>query len=68
MPLTTPTGFTVAMLVAIELHTPPGAGSVRAVIDPAQTVPAPEMLPATGSKLTVTTTEDAAEPQLLATA
>ena len=65
IPLTTPKGFTVAILVAVELHTPLIVTSESDIVEPAQTALAPVMAPATGSGLTVTTTENAAVPQLL---
>ena len=67
MPLTTPKGFTVAIPAAVEVHTPPIAASVSDVVEPAQTVPVPVMLPAAGIELTVITTEDAEVPQVLVT-
>ena len=42
--------------------------SVSAVVEPAQTAPEPVILPGTGIELTVTTTKDAAVPQVLVTA
>ena len=65
IPLTTPKGFTVATVAAVALHTPPIATSVSAVVENAQTVFVPVILPAAGSGLTVTTTDDAAVPQIL---
>lgn len=51
-PFTTPKLLTVA-LVLLLLHTPPDAVSVNVVLEPAQTVEAPEMAPAFESGLTV---------------
>ena len=67
MPLTTPKGSTVAMLVAAELHTPPATASVSDVVEPAHTAIIPVMLPVAGSGPTVTIIPAAAVPQLLLT-
>ena len=67
IPLTTPSALTVAMLVAVELHTPPVTASVNAVVEPAQTILDPVMLPAEGVALTVTTLVVDVVPQLLVT-
>jgi hypothetical protein len=52
-PVTMPVLPTVASAVLVLLHTPPGAASVSVIDESAHTLPAPEMVPATGSGLTV---------------
>ncbi len=63
-----PTTLTVAMVVDTELHTPPAAISLNKVVVVGQTTSPPEMLPAAGNRLTVTTVVATAVPQLLVTA
>ncbi len=68
IPVTTPVALTVATPVETELHTPPAARSVSAVVPPAgQTVSPPVIAPAFGAGLTVTIAVAAAVPQLLVT-
>jgi hypothetical protein len=66
---TTPPVVTVAMAVLLLLHTckPPVAPSTNVVVDPAQTVMVPVMVPADGSAFTVIATVSVAIPQLLVT-
>jgi hypothetical protein len=66
-PVTTPEEVTVAMPVSVLLHTPPGATSLREVVDDAHMVLAPVIVPAKGSAFTVTTLVAAAVPQPLVT-
>ena len=55
MPVTTPVLLTVAVPVALLLHIPPVAASVSVVVALSHTVAAPDIVPATGSGVTVTT-------------
>ena len=53
-PDTTPAVLTVAMPVALDDQTPPGAATVRVVVPPPHTVAVPVITPAAGALLTVT--------------
>ena len=66
-PVTVPVLPTVATAVAVLLHAPPVAASVKPVVEPAHTVAVPVMLPADGNGLTVTTLVAAVVPQPLVT-
>ena len=57
--------FTVAIPVLLLLQLPPVVPSVKAVVDPVETVAMPVITD--GEGLTVTTCVDAAVPQLLDT-
>jgi hypothetical protein len=63
-PVTTPDALTVATDAEEELHTPPPAVLARAVVDPAQTVAVPVMVPAEGAALTVIVCVAVAVPPL----
>jgi hypothetical protein len=67
IPVTTPVEDTEATVVLVLLHTPPAAASLSVVVDPAQTVVTPVMLPAFGTGLTVIGLTATAVPQLLVT-
>ena len=54
-PLTTPEALTVATIVLVLLHTPPGVASVNVVEELAHADAVPLIVPATGKGLTVTT-------------
>ena len=66
-PVTTPVASTLPTVGAELLHTPPDAALVSAVVEPAQTVPVPVIVPATGDGFTVTTAVAATVPQLFVT-
>lgn len=66
-PVTTPVEPTVAILVAVLLHTPPVAASVKVILVAGHTVDAPDIEPALGLGFTVTTAVAANVPQLLLT-
>ena len=66
-PVTVPVVPTVATVVAVLLHAPPVVASLNPVVEPAQTVAVPVMVPADGNGLTVTTLVAAAIPQPLVT-
>jgi hypothetical protein len=66
-PVTVPVLPTVATPVAVLLHAPPVAASVKPVVEPAHTIAVPVMLPADGNGLTVTVVVAAAVPQPLVT-
>ena len=72
VPALTPVTRPVVLIVATELvtllHTPPAARSVNWVVPVGHTVVIPEIDPALGEGLTVTTVVAAAVPQLLVTA
>ena len=57
----------VATPVETELQVPPVATSLNVVVDPAQTVVVPVIVPAIGNGLTVTVVVATAVPQLLVT-
>jgi len=61
--------ITVAAAIFVLLHTPPDepVPSPRNVVEPAQIVAVPVIVPAAGNGLTVTTWVAAAVPQLLDT-
>lgn len=63
---TAPVVLTVPTEGVELLHVPPMAGSVSAVVEPAQATAIPEIVPVTGSEFTVTIWVAAAAPQLLA--
>ena len=67
IPVTTPVALTVATPVDTELHTPPPAPSVSAVVTVGHITSVPLMLPALGEGFTVTTVVAATVPQLLVT-
>ncbi len=67
-PVTTPDELTVALAVLLLLHAPPVTVALRAMLLPAQTVVAPEMVPAEGVLFTVTFIVATAVPQLLVAA
>ena len=71
MPEATPVTTPVLLMDAIEvlelLHVPPETLSNNDVVEPAQTVVVPEILPAVGKGLTVTKAIVTAVPQLLVT-
>ena len=62
-PPTTP-AETVPLAVFVLLHTPPPDASVNVSAEPTHTAELPEMLPAAGNGLTVTTTEEEQPPIL----
>ena len=66
-PETTPVGSTVATPVAVLLHMPPVATSVKFTVVPGHRVKSPVIAPATGSGFTVTTAVAVNVPQLLET-
>lgn len=66
-PVTTPVLLTVATDVALLLHTPPGAGSLSAVVTVGHTVKVPVIEPAIGNGLTVNVCDAVAVPQLFVT-
>ena len=57
----------VATPVLLLLHTPPALALLRVVVEDAQTVVVPVIVPAFGNGLTVTTAVVLATPQLLVT-
>ena len=67
MPVTLPKASTVATPAVTELQVPPVAASVKDVTEPAHTIDVPEMVPAIGIGLTVTTVVATDVPQLLMT-
>ena len=67
MPVTTPDVFTVAILEAPEVHTPPDVALANAVVALTHTVEAPVIVPALAEAFTVTTRVAATLPQLLVT-
>ena len=67
MPLTTPVGFTLAIAALLVVHVPPPIVEVSVVVDPVQTVVAPDIVPAADVVLIVTVAVAVAVPQLLAT-
>ena len=66
-PVTTPVLLTEAIEVLELLHVPPETLSDSGVVEPAQTVVVPDILPAVGKGLTVTDDVALAVPQLLVT-
>ena len=66
-PVTVPVLPTVATVVVVLLQAPPVVASLNPVVDPAQTVAVPVIVPADGNGLTVTTLVAAAVPQPLVT-
>lgn len=66
-PLVIPLPFTVAMEGEAELHDPPEAPSVKAMVLPTHTDVAPEMAPADEPALTDIGAVVVAVPQLLVT-
>ena len=66
-PVTTPLASTVAFDVETEVHVPPPAASAKLVVEPAQTMAVPVIVPAIGIGLTVTICVPATVPQLLVT-
>ena len=66
-PVTTPVPLTVAIPGLTLLHIPAPAPSVRLVVEVGQTVNTPDIIPAFGVALTVTTAVAAATPQLFVT-
>ena len=70
IPVTVPVLLTVATAMLLLLQVPPAAAiaSLNVVVVPAHRVVAPDMLPAFGSVLTVTTVVVTAVPQALLTA
>ena len=67
-PVTTPVEDPiVAIAVFTEVQTPPPIASVKAVVEPGQTVDVPVIVPAFGEELTVTIAIATAVPQLLVT-
>ena len=67
-PVTIPDVPIVATAVLLLLHTPPVVVLLNVVVEVAQTIAVPVIVPATGSGLTVTFTVVVAVPQLLVTA
>jgi hypothetical protein len=67
MPVTVPVLPTVATPVAVLLHVPPVAASLKPVAEPTHTDAVPVMLPADGNGLTVTVVVAADVPQPLVT-
>jgi hypothetical protein len=65
MPETTPVLPTVATEVETLLHTPPVAPLVSEVVPPTESDNSPDIEPASGNGLIVTTIEAVAAPQLL---
>lgn len=66
-PLTKPELLTVTIDVAVLLHTPPMAASLKRAVDETQTIAVPVIEPDTGSGFTVTTVVVTEVPQLLVT-
>jgi hypothetical protein len=66
-PVTVPVVLTVAVVLALLLHTPPDAVSVRVMALPSQTERKPAIVPATGCGFTVTVRVARAVPQPLVT-
>ena len=66
-PVTIPVAPTLATAVLLLVHAPPVDVVLNVIVAPAQTVVSPEIIPANGSGLTVTTCVAAAVPQLLVT-
>ena len=66
-PVTVPVLPTVVTVVAVLLHAPPVVASLNPVVDPAQTIAVPVIVPADGKGLTLTTLIAAAVPQPLVT-
>ena len=64
-PVTMPVLPTVALAGTALLQVPPGTASESDVVDPAHTVLTPDIVPATGAALTVTTVVAVALPQPL---
>jgi hypothetical protein len=72
LPLPTPVTMpvdvpTVATLVVLLVQVPPVTLLERVIVDPAQTVAVPVMVPAVGAVLTVTVNVAVAVPQLVDT-
>lgn len=66
-PVTVPLVPTVAIAVLALLHTPPGVASDNAIVDDAQTVDGPVIVPALRKAPIVITLVATAVPQLLVT-
>ena len=64
-PFTLPDPSTVATPVAVLLHAPPEAVSLKPVAEPAHTVAVPVIVPADGNGFTVTTAVAAAVQPLV---
>lgn len=67
MPVTTPAALTVAIVVGVLLHVPPGVVLVSVVVKPWQTVSLPVIMPASTRGWTVMITESLSVPQRLVT-
>jgi hypothetical protein len=67
VPVTTPVLPTLAIAVLLLVHVPPAEVLFSVIVEPAHTVVSPEIIPANGSGLTVTTCKAVAEAQLLVT-
>lgn len=63
-PPTLPTASTVALVVLLLLHTPPGAALLSDIVDASHTAVGPVIVPANGSGLTVTAWVAVSVPQL----
>ena len=66
-PPTRPVPLTVAMVLLLLVQPPPAVVSARVTVKPAQTVEAPEMIPAEADPVTFTGAVAMALPQLLVT-
>ena len=66
-PVVIPVEPTVAIPVALELHTPPVVELLSVMVEPAQTADAPVIVPAVGAVITLTDLVATPIPQLVVT-